>query len=86
MPTVTSTPGFMSREELVERYAEKSGRDLSRMHWYAVFGYFKLAAILQQIYARWKKGQTRDERFADFDERVRTLIVHANDLARERDR
>ncbi len=86
MPTVTSTPGFMSREEMVERYAEKSGRDLSRMHWYAVFGYFKLAAILQQIYARWKKGQTRDERFADFDERVRTLIVYANDLARERDR
>jgi hypothetical protein len=46
-----------------------------------VFGYFKLAVILQQIYARWKKGQTKDERFADFDERVRNLIVHANNLA-----
>jgi aminoglycoside phosphotransferase (APT) family kinase protein/phosphosulfolactate phosphohydrolase-like enzyme len=83
MPTVTSTPGFMTRAEFVERYAEKSGRDLSEMHWYMVFGYFKLAAILQQIYARWKKGQTKDERFANFDGRVRTLILHANSLAEE---
>ena len=85
MPTVTSTPGFMTREEFTGRYAEKSGRDLSEMHWYMVFGYFKLAVILQQIYARWKKGQTKDERFANFDERVRTLILHANSLAREDD-
>jgi aminoglycoside phosphotransferase (APT) family kinase protein len=81
MPTVTSTPGFMSRKEFMERYAKKSGRDLSDMHWYMVFGYFKLAVILQQIYARWKKGQTKDARFADFDERVRTLILHAKTLA-----
>src|SRR5918994_1029671 len=83
MPTVTSTPGFMTRAEFVGRYAEKSGRDLSEMHWYMVFGYFKLAVILQQIFARWKKGQTRDERFASFDWRVRTLILHANSLAEE---
>jgi aminoglycoside phosphotransferase (APT) family kinase protein len=81
MPTVTSTPGFMSREEFMERYAKKSGRDLSDMHWYMVFGYFKLAVILQQIYARWRKGQTRDARFSDFDERVRILILHAKTLA-----
>jgi len=81
MPTVTPRPGFMSRREFMDRYAGKSGRDLSEMHWYMVFAYFKLAAILQQIYARWKKGQTRDQRFADFDRRVRTLILHANDLA-----
>lgn len=83
MPTVTSTPGFMTRRELMDRYAQRSGRDLSAMHWYLVFGYFKLAVILQQIYARWEKGQTQDERFADFDERVRTLILHANALVGE---
>ena len=83
MPTVISTPGFMTRTELMDRYAQRSGRDLSAMHWYLVFGYFKLAVILQQIYARWEKGQTQDERFADFDERVRTLILHANTLAGE---
>ncbi len=85
MPTVTSTPGFMTRRELIDRYAEKSGRDLSEMHWYVVFGYFKLAGILQQIFARWKNGQTRDERFATFGDRVRTLIVHAEALSRTGD-
>ena len=85
MPTVTVTPGFMTRKELIDRYAEQSGRDLVEMHWYVVFGYFKLAAILQQIFARWKNGQTEDERFADFGERVRTLILHAENLTRTGD-
>jgi aminoglycoside phosphotransferase (APT) family kinase protein len=82
MPTVTVTPGFMTRKELIDRYASESGRDLSDMHWYVVFGYFKLAGILQQIYARWKNGQTTDVRFANFGDRVRTLILHAEKLAR----
>jgi aminoglycoside phosphotransferase (APT) family kinase protein len=81
MPTVTATPGFMTRREFMDRYAERSGRDLSDIHWYMVFGYFKLAVILQQIYARWKKGQTEDARFANFNQRVWTLILHAKDLA-----
>jgi aminoglycoside phosphotransferase (APT) family kinase protein len=82
MPTVTVTPGFISRKQFIDRYAEQSGRDLSDMNWYMVFGYFKLAAILQQIFARWKKGQTQDERFAGFGDRVRTLILHAENLTR----
>jgi aminoglycoside phosphotransferase (APT) family kinase protein len=81
MPTVTSTPGFMSRREFMDGYAQSSSRDLSEMHWYMVIAYFKLAVILQQIYARWKRGQTKDTRFADFDRRVRNLILYANDLA-----
>ena len=85
MPTVTATPGFMTRKEIIDRYAEGSGRDLSEMHWYVVFGYFKLAGILQQIFARWKNGQTGDERFATFGNRVRTLILHAEHLSRTGD-
>ena len=85
LPTVTDAPGFMTRKEFVEYYAEKSGRDLSQMHWYVVFGYFKLAAILQQIYARWHKGQTKDDRFANFNERVSNLILHAHELSRKGD-
>lgn len=81
LPTVTSTPGFWSREEFMRHYASRSGRDLSDMHWHMVFAYFKLAVILQQIYARWKKGQTKDERFATFGERVENLIVHAEQLS-----
>lgn len=83
LPTVVSTsPDFYTRGEMMERYAEKSGRDLSDMRWHIVFGYFKLAAILQQIYARYHAGQTKDERFRDFDERVKNLIVHAHDLTK----
>ena len=85
MPTVTASPGFMSRKEIIDRYAEGSGRDLSEMHWYVVFGYFKLAGILQQIFARWKNGQTGDERFATFGDRVKTLILHAETLSRTGD-
>jgi aminoglycoside phosphotransferase (APT) family kinase protein len=85
MPAVTTTQGFMNRKEFIDRYAEGSGRDLSEMHWYIVFGYFKLAGILQQIFARWKNGQTKDERFATFDDRVRTLILHAEHLCRTGD-
>ena len=83
LPTVADTPGFMTRKEFIDYYAQKSGRDLSDMHWYLVFGYFKLAVILQQIYARWHNGQTKDERFANFNERVKSVIVHAHDLVQK---
>ena len=85
LPTVTDMPGFFTRKEFVDYYAEKSGRDLSDMHWYMVFAYFKLAVILQQIYARWHNGQTQDERFANFNERVKNLILHAHELSRKDD-
>jgi aminoglycoside phosphotransferase (APT) family kinase protein len=80
LPTVTILPGFIRREEFMELYAQKSGRDLSSMHFHMVFAYFKLAVIVQQIYVRWKRGQTQDERFAIFGNRGRNLIVYANQL------
>jgi aminoglycoside phosphotransferase (APT) family kinase protein len=82
LPTVTDKPGFFTRKEFIDYYGERSGRDISDMHWYMVFGYFKLAVILQQIYARWYKGQTKDKRFANFNERVRNVILHAHELSR----
>jgi len=79
LPTVVgSTPGFITRNEFVELYARKSGRDVSQMHFYLVFGYFRLAVIIQQIYARWYNGQTKDERFASFGGRVKGLVQHAH--------
>lgn len=77
LPTVTAQAGFPRREELMGWYGESTGRDLAVMPFYVTFAYFKLAGILQQIYARWKRGQTRDERFAGFGERVRFLIGYA---------
>lgn len=81
MPTVTTTPGFISRAEFMRLYAAQSGRDLTGMRFHMTFATFKLAVIIQQIYARWKRGQTQDERFAAFGSRVRTLIQHAARLA-----
>lgn len=81
LPAVTGMPGFLDREQFMQRYAEKSGRDLSSMHFHMTFAYFKLAVIIAQIYVRWKRGQTRDERFAVFGERVRSLMVYAASLA-----
>ncbi|HEV7644968.1 MAG TPA: phosphotransferase family protein [Pyrinomonadaceae bacterium] len=63
----------ISRHELARRYAEKSGRDISNLLFYYVFGTFKIAVIAQQIYARYKKGFTRDERFAGFGGFVNAL-------------
>ncbi|MCM3664785.1 phosphotransferase family protein [Mesobacillus subterraneus] len=76
-PPVTVTPGFMTRDEFMEHYARNSGRDLANMNFYQTFAYFKLAVICQQIYYRWKKGQTKDPRFAHLDKFVSSLIQYA---------
>lgn len=76
-PPVTITPGFFSRKEFMELYAKKSGRDLSKMNFYLTFAYFKLAVICQQIYYRWKKGQTLDERFSGLNTFVNSLIQYS---------
>jgi aminoglycoside phosphotransferase (APT) family kinase protein len=81
VPTVTSSPGFFTRAEFVRRYADRSGRDVGALEWYMAFAYFKLAVIVQQIHARWARGQTQDGRFATFGEAARLLIVHAHSLA-----
>lgn len=75
--SLTSQPGFYTRKEFVEKYAEKSGRDLSSIHYYITFAYFKLAVICQQIYYRYAKGQTNDVRFKHMDEFARHLVRHA---------
>ncbi|HEV2688342.1 MAG TPA: phosphotransferase family protein [Bryobacteraceae bacterium] len=72
--SLTSQPGWFTRQELVGRYAEKTGRDLSLLNYYEVFALFKLAVVLQQIYVRFHRGQTQDERFRHFDQRVHKLI------------
>jgi aminoglycoside phosphotransferase (APT) family kinase protein len=74
---VTTGPGWFSRDEFVAYYAEKSGRDLFSLVWHEVLGVFKLAVILQQIYYRFWRGQTTDERFRNFDERVKLLTLQA---------
>ena len=80
-PMPTWHEGFPTRAEAVRRYAAKTGFDVGAMRWYHVFGVFKIAVVLQQIYIRYVRGQTQDERFAIFSERVASLADKAVVLA-----
>jgi len=62
--------GFPSRAEAIERYAARTGFDLSEIGWHQVFAAFKLAVIIQQIYIRFVRGQTQDQRFRHYYRRV----------------
>lgn len=62
----THLDGMLTREEMVARYQEKTGIEVSDFDYYYVFGMFRLAVIAQQIYKRYVEGKTRDERFAAF--------------------
>ena len=73
----TNYPGSMKRDELVQRYAQASGRDVSDVVFYVVFARFKVAVIVQQIYYRYHVGLTRDPRFAVMPEVVHTLLRHS---------
>jgi len=63
-PMPTQTEGFMTREQATQRYADRSGIPVAAIPYYLVFGTFKMGVVLQQIYFRYFKGQTQDERFA----------------------
>jgi aminoglycoside phosphotransferase (APT) family kinase protein len=81
LTTITHRPGYFTREEVIERYARRSGRDLSNIRFYEIFAVFKIAVVIQQIYARYVSGQTADARFASFGARVDFLAGHAAALA-----
>jgi aminoglycoside phosphotransferase (APT) family kinase protein len=70
----TTFPGSLTRAGLVERYAQKTGRDVSNIVFYLVFARFKIAVIVQQIYYRFHQGLTRDERFASMPELIKILL------------
>lgn len=73
---LTWLPGNLTRQEFANRYAQKSSRDVSNLLYYYVFGLFKNAVVIQQIYGRYKKGLTTDERFAGLLAGVQALSRH----------
>jgi aminoglycoside phosphotransferase (APT) family kinase protein len=81
LTTVTDRHGYLSRNQVVDRYAEQSGRDVANVRYYEVFALFKIAVVIQQIYYRYVKGQTADARFATFAARVKYLATAAARLA-----
>jgi aminoglycoside phosphotransferase (APT) family kinase protein len=75
--SVTTSPGFLSRREMLELYATKSGRDVSNIDYYLTFAFYKIAVILQQIYYRWKIGEAKDERFGKLKVGIINLLENA---------
>jgi len=70
-------PGMPTREEFLQRYLQLSGRKSADFTFYEVFGLFRLAVIIQQIWARFRAGQTTNPAFAGFGDAVNTLINRA---------
>lgn len=68
---ITALPGNLNRQQWVEHYAARSGRDVGNILFYYVYGLVKNGVIVQQIYARYRKGATQDPRFANLIELVR---------------
>jgi aminoglycoside phosphotransferase (APT) family kinase protein len=78
---VTTEPGWLKRTEVIARYGAATGWDMSGIAFYETFAVFKTAVVLQQIFYRYHRGQTHDERFKDFDKRVAGLAKAAYELA-----
>ena len=74
---------FPRRQELVAHYAERSGRDVSAIHFYHALSLFRVTVIIAQIYIRFVRAQTQDERFAAFGPRIPAAAQAALDIAME---
>ncbi|WP_091939019.1 phosphotransferase family protein [Trujillonella endophytica] len=70
LSTVTTLPGFPTRREIAERYAQRSGADLSDLSWYVGFAFFKFAAIVAGIVARSAAGAMAGKDTTGFAERI----------------
>ncbi|WP_255952759.1 phosphotransferase family protein [Streptomyces odontomachi] len=74
--TTSTAPGHPKPAEIVERYAARSGRDVSGVSWYTAFAWFKLAVILEGIHYRYTLGQTVGDGFSRIGELVPVFIEH----------
>ena len=71
---------YPTRSEIIDYYSKKTDFNVQNISWYYAFGAFKLAVILQQIFYRFQKGQTKDKRFSNFGTRIDALIKRANNV------
>lgn len=73
----SNVPGFLTRRAAAARYGRRRGIDVDTVPYYYVFGLFKVGVVLQQIYYRYHVGQTKDARFAAFDQVAELLFALA---------
>jgi aminoglycoside phosphotransferase (APT) family kinase protein len=78
-----SVPGHPDLGEIAARYAERSGRDVSDLHWYVAFAAFKLAVILEGVHYRYVQGQTVGEGFDTVGALVPPLVVQGHQALEE---
>jgi aminoglycoside phosphotransferase (APT) family kinase protein len=78
---VADLPGFLSRDAVVDRYADRSGRDVEHLDFYVVFALYKLAIIVEGIQARFLMGKTLGDGFADMGAVVDRLAEQGLALA-----
>jgi aminoglycoside phosphotransferase (APT) family kinase protein len=78
----TAAAGFPTRDEVVRRYAQRSGRDVSEIDYYYAFGTWKLACILEGVYARYTAGAYGDEQ-AEAARGFGELVVSLGEVALE---
>ncbi len=71
----TFFPGNPTREELIHQYSLKTGKQIDNFVFYYVYGLFKLAVVVQQIYYRYAKGYTQDPRFSILDKTAQFLCT-----------
>jgi len=69
----SQAPGMMTRQEILDFYAEKTGADVSGFQFYYVYGIWRLAVIIQQIYARFYRGQNDNPRFKPYGQMAAAL-------------
>ncbi len=72
--------GFLTREELVQRYAARSGRSVANIRFYHALGLFRLTVIIAQIYIRYVRGQTQDQRFAAMGQMIPIMARAAREV------
>jgi aminoglycoside phosphotransferase (APT) family kinase protein len=77
LPGPTVFKGNPNRLDIVELYSKKSGRPINNLVFYYVYGLFKLAVIVQQIYYRYHKGYTTDKRFEHLNKHTQLLFTIA---------
>jgi aminoglycoside phosphotransferase (APT) family kinase protein len=81
----TAMPGFATRGELVARYAERTARELPQLGYYVAFAYWKLACILEGVYARYVGGAMGDDGFdtSGYPDSINWLAERATQAADE---
>jgi aminoglycoside phosphotransferase (APT) family kinase protein len=81
LSAATRREGFMTREELIGRYEDKSGRSMAAVNWYQALALWKAAVFMEGNYKRFASGSTDDPYLAAFDEGVPMLAEKARAIA-----